>query len=154
MRAAEQHHIEMERASDGRYVPYTSLLATGRAIRYRHRGNGWWLELQLAGEQGGDADPKQNRSFYLAYDTEQLARRNGDHLITMLRRMHHRGRINTDTKYNLIIRSVAEAAKSSIESRNERITEHAEQVARDAARPSLAELLRRRSGTDDDGGTD
>lgn len=136
--------IAQSQKTGGRYVPYEALLMTGRAVRYHNREGVWWIEVQLAGDQGSDIDPNANRSFMCAFDNETSARRTGGSLLKRLRDMHRAQRVNTDVRYNAIIRAWAEAVRSTIEEKNAALLDQATDRARDAHQPNLMDLILRK----------
>lgn len=143
-----------EQASVGRYVPYESLLSTGRSVRYHNREGVWWIEVQMAGDQGSDRGPDANRSFLCALADERSARRTGGSLLSNLRRMHQERKINTDVRYNMIIQAWAEAVKAKIVETNAHILEQAEERARDAHQPNWMDLILRKKREQNGDGDD
>jgi hypothetical protein len=139
-----------ERRATARYVRYETLLATDRAVRYHNRDGVWWIEVQLAGDQGGDAGPAANRSFICAFDSEESARRTGGSLVDNLRRMHKEGRINTDVRYNAVIAAWAAMVRESIEKKNAAVLEDATMKAQRAHTPSLMDFILRRKRADEE----
>lgn len=127
----------------GRYVPYQSLLRTGRAVRYHNltatEQGGWWIEVQLAGEQGADNGPRANRSFWVAFDTETSARNTGSSLLSWLQEREHEGKINTDVAYNRLVRGWAVEVQKKVANTNLEVLQRAERMAQRA--PSSTGLL-------------
>lgn len=121
-------------------VAYESLLRHGRAVQYHRRRRGYpaehWLELQLAGEQNPDGSVA---AFWVGFASKRDAKRNMHGMLASLRALEADGQINTDVRYNAIVRAVAAGAKRDIERQNADVLARAEAAVRGA--PSLYEVL-------------
>lgn len=137
--AAEQQADALINANlaAGREVPYTALLITGRAVRVRVVRDTHWLEVQLAGPQGNEQSPTSNRSFMVAFTSKASAERTGGSLLDVLREWERDGQINTDARYNQIVRAWAEAVKQKIEQTNSELLATAESKVQHARVPAV-----------------